>query len=281
MIADLNALDARPPRLIAVCVGNSTIQAGVFPDPIGSIDGEEVRQTPASDLEAGLHAIMTLDADQGEEPRVIAVASVNPVVSRELVERLRQRLTTRIVGVPDDLPVPIERALDAGAEPGIDRLLACAAAFAVLKQACAVVDAGTAMTVNFVDGEGTFQGGVIAPGVRMSLRALHERTAGLPDIVFERPATGAFGKNTRQAMLQGVYHGARGLVRAAVERFAEAYEAYPHVIACGGDARVLFEDDEFVDRIVPDLVLKGIAIAFRAAVGGGSDTASADGEDGH
>jgi type III pantothenate kinase len=123
------------------------------------------------------------------------------------------------------------------------------------------------MTVNFVDGEGTFQGGVIAPGLRMALRALHEHTAGLPELEFEAPGAEAWiGKDTREAMLQGVYHGARGLVRQVVERFAEVYEGYPAVVACGGDARVLFEGDDFVDRVVPDLVLRGIALAYRHAV---------------
>lgn len=258
--------------LIAVCVGNTSTQVGVIPDALRSSEPRWVRACAAEDDAAAAELIARADAElEAEAPersRMIALASVNPPASRALEERLRAKSATRMTRVPEDLPVPIEVALSPDAKPGVDRLLAGAAAFDVLKQACVVVDAGTAMTVNFVDGEGTFQGGVIGPGLRMALKALHEHTAGLPDLEFEAPDDAWIGKNTREAMLQGVYYGARGLVRLVVERYAEAYEGYPAVVACGGDARVLFEGDEFVNRVVPDLVLRGIGLAFRSAVAG-------------
>ena len=77
----------------------------------------------------------------------------------------------------------------------------------------------------------------------------------------------AFGKNTRQAMLNGVFYGARGMVRLLIERYAESYGAYPQIIATGGDARLLFGDDELIEHIADDLVLRGVAIACEAALG--------------
>ena len=72
--------------------------------------------------------------------------------------------------------------LDPETITGVDRLLNAAAAYATLKQACVVVDAGTAVTVDFVDGHGTFHGGAIAPGARLQIDALHRGTDALPDV---------------------------------------------------------------------------------------------------
>jgi type III pantothenate kinase len=134
------------------------------------------------------------------------------------------------------------------------------------KQAVIVVDAGTAVTVDFIDGEGTFHGGAIAPGAQVQLDSLHARTAALPKLRFERPSDEeAFGRNTVAAMQLGVYEGIRGLVQSLVERYATSYGAFPLVLATGGDAETLFADCPSVQRVVPDLVLQGIRVAVEAA----------------
>jgi pantothenate kinase type III len=102
------------------------------------------------------------------------------------------------------------------------------------------------------------------------LGSLHEQTSALPSLAWAPPdkARGPFGKDTKHAMLLGVQAAARGLVRHVVETYAEAYEAYPQIVATGGDAPALFEGDEVVEHVVPDLQLIGILEACRAAVGG-------------
>jgi type III pantothenate kinase len=100
----------------------------------------------------------------------------------------------------------------------------------------------------------------------MQLQALHEHTDGLPELRFRVPDEDAFGRNTAQAMLSGVFHGIRGAVQRLIERYAERYGAYPQVVATGGDAQALFETDDLVDNIVPDLTLLGIAAAARLAL---------------
>ena len=107
------------------------------------------------------------------------------------------------------------------------------------------------------------------PGATMQLHAMHEHTAALPDLPFRAPDNEAFGRNTAQAMLQGVFHGIRGMVQRLVEQYSEAYGAFPLVIATGGDAPVLFEKEQLVDRIVPELTLIGIAAAAKHALAEG------------
>ena len=104
---------------------------------------------------------------------------MNPAVADEVEEGLLPVLET-VYRVGRDLHVPINIALDDPATVGQDRLINALGAFRRARQACVVIDVGTALTVDFVDGVGTFQGGVIAPGPRMMLAALHERTAALP-----------------------------------------------------------------------------------------------------
>jgi len=266
---------AQPP-VLAIQVGNTRIKMAVF----RSEDPEEVVFIAKDDLAGAIEAAGRLYESIGAEADAsVVIASVNKPVSDALVGALRDQLSCDIYAVPEDMPAPIGTCLDAGARPGVDRLLNAAAAYAKLRQACIVIDAGTCITVDFIDGEGVFHGGAIAPGVRMQLKAMHEHTAALPAIDFASPEGLAWGSNTREAMLRGVYHGARGLVWRLIEKYAEQYGGFPLVIATGGDAAALFSDDELVNQIVPDLVLRGVALAAKAALEPG-DGDDGDGDDG-
>jgi len=203
--------------------------------------------------------------NQGDEFQII-IASSNEKVSQQISATLGDQTSNEIWEIGKDLPVAIGQHLDPETITGTDRLLNAAAAWSLNQQATVIVDAGTCVTVDFVDGEGTFHGGAIAPGAAMQLQALHKNTDSLPDIAFKRPLKEAFGKNTAQAMLQGVFHGIRGMVRQLTEQYASRYGAYPSVIATGGDATLLFENDEFVEQIIPDLLLQGIASSISHAL---------------
>jgi pantothenate kinase type III len=100
----------------------------------------------------------------------------------------------------------------------------------------------------------------------MMLRSMHAGTAALPALTYSPPdaARGAFGKDTTHAMHLGVTAAAVGMVHHLINSYAEAYEAYPQVIATGGDAAALFEHDELVEHVVPDLQLIGILEACKA-----------------
>ena len=142
-------------------------------------------------------------------------------------------------------------------------MLNVAAAYEQLGHACAVVDAGTAVTLDFCNDQGQFIGGAIAPGVRAMLVALHEQTARLPQVEFQPPQPGeAVGTSTAAAMCQGVYHSIRGLVREMVESYATELGHWPEIIATGGDAQKLFADWELIHAVSPDLTLYGIAMAY-------------------
>lgn len=249
--------------MIAINVGNTRTQIA----RVDSGDIAETRSLPNSDTAGIISQIVewwspVKDADGA----CIVVASVNDQVAGQIRTAIHGQVGVEPYRIGDDLPVPIGRQLDPETITGVDRLLNAAAAYDNVKQACVVVDAGTAITVDFVDGEGTFHGGAIGPGAQMQLHALHEHTSALPEIEFTRPEPEAFGKSTSQAMLHGVFSGLRGLVWRLVEQYSERYGAYPMIIATGGDAQMLFGDDELVDRIVPNLTIMGIQLAARTAL---------------
>jgi type III pantothenate kinase len=203
----------------------------------------------------------------------IALASVNEPVADRIAAFLEgQQSPTRILrvvspGTRGGLDVPIRLDLSGPMTTGVDRLLNALAAHARSGEACVVIDAGTAMTVDFVDKWGVFRGGCIAPGLRTSLRALHKHTAALPEVEPSalREAAGPLGRTTVDAMALGCAAALRGMAHLLTEKYAEVNGAYPRVVATGGDAPLLFEDDEIVEVIVPDLTLIGLQTAWRTA----------------
>ncbi|TVQ31849.1 MAG: type III pantothenate kinase [Phycisphaeraceae bacterium] len=246
-------------HIIAINVGNTRTSFGLFEGgkPAWS------RALPNDSIAALVQAIgAAWDEIEELDRSALVMASVNPPQADRLAEELGKATKERIYRIGPEVPIPMDHTVDDVSATGQDRLLAAFAAFNHAGQACVVVDAGTAITVDFVDGVGVFHGGAIGPGVKMMLRSLHQGAAQLPELEPVRPdENDAYGRNTTQAMLNGVFYGARGMVRALAERYAEHYGAYPQVIATGGDARLLFEGDELIEHIVDDLVLRGVALA--------------------
>ncbi len=259
-------------NIIAINVGNSRTQVGQFA-------GMELRWDERLDNDSVPAIVQHVVErwEQTEDPKTLIMASVNEAVARPLDAALNDQLSVEIYHVGDDVPVPIGVCLDPETITGVDRLLNAAAAWDRTREACIVVDAGTALTVDFVDGDGTFQGGAIAPGAAMQLQSLHDRTASLPELQLRTPDDGEpFGRSTSEAMIKGVFHGIRGAVQRLVEQYAEHYGAFPKVIATGGDAETLFKGEGLIDIIVPDLTLRGIAATARHAL----SAAETDGPDG-
>ncbi len=251
------------PNLIAINVGNTRVQIG------RCVDGDlvEHQRFPHEAISDVVPLVQEWWKQIAEtDAPAIVMASVNESAASRLRSMVEDQLGVDVYAIGADMPAPVGEQLDPETITGVDRLLNAAAAFAQVQQACIVIDVGTAITIDFIDGEGTFHGGAIAPGVGLQLKALHEYTDALPDIRFERPADEHFGRNTAQAMLHGVFHGVRGLAWRMVERYAEGYGAFPQVVATGGDAASIFDGDELIDNIVPDLTLRGIVVAARYAL---------------
>lgn len=244
--------------VVGLCVGNTRTRVAW----VAGTDIHDPQSISNADADAIVAAAKQLKARY--TGRAFVIATVNKPMSERLETLLTGEGDVYLIG--RDLEIPLNHTLDDSSTVGQDRLLDALGAFAKLKEACVVVDAGTAITVDFVDGEGTFHGGVIAPGLRMMLGSMHQQTAALPELTYElpKPERGVFGKDTAHAMRLGVTNALVGLVRFTVEKYAEHYQAFPPVIATGGDAAVL-DGDPIIDRIVTDLQMLGLAEVCRRA----------------
>jgi type III pantothenate kinase len=255
-------------RWLAVAVGNTRVRVGRM--IAGVLDRAESVTTADT---AGVTAAIARAVTEGEPPQLAVVASVNPRIADAVRGALVDRLGgDRVLMIGREIPLPLRHAMDDASTLGIDRALAALAAYERSQQAAVVVDVGTAVTVDFIDGEGVFHGGAILPGLSMMLKALHDHTASLPAAKFEMPAAdrGPFGLDTQHAMRLGAVAAVRGALRELLDRYAEHYQAYPQVVGTGGDIGVL-EATDLVEHVVPDLQLMGIAAATRAALFGTDD----------
>lgn len=249
-------------NMLGVSVGNSRTRIGAFID--GELQECATYRNEREDTlaEALTHAFSPL---REREDVAVLLASVNDPAAKAIEHQITHSLGQQVRRVERDIMIPIGRQLDPGAITGEDRLLNAAAAFDILKQACVVVDAGTAITVDFVDGAGTFHGGAIAAGAQLQLDVLNSHTDMLPEIELARPDE-PIGRNTADAMKSGVYYGLRGMVRELVERYAEKLGSFPLVVATGGDGNLLFRDFELVDRVIPNLTMMGLYTTLRVEI---------------
>lgn len=150
---------------------------------------------------------------------------------------------------------------------GADRALNAIAAHAKYEGDLIVIDFGTATTFDAVDFTGAYKGGIIAPGINLSLDALVNNTAKLPRIAIERPSSDSvIGRNTEDQMLIGVFWGYVSLMEGLIARLRDQIGRPAKVVATGGLAILFDEHTDMFDAVDPDLTLEGLAIlAARAA----------------
>jgi len=163
-----------------------------------------------------------------------------------------------VVGKPD-CQLPVAPRVDQGTTVGPDRLVNTVSGFDRHGGDLIVVDFGTATTFDVVDHDGAYIGGVIAPGVNLSLEALHMAAAALPHVDVAKPAK-AIGTNTVACMQSGVYWGYVGLVEGIVREVRRERDRPMKVIATGGLASLFAQGTELFDSIEDDLTMHGLVL---------------------
>ena len=163
-----------------------------------------------------------------------------------------------VVGKPDCL-LPVPPRVDAGTVVGPDRIVNTWAAFDRYGPDLVVVDFGTATTFDVVGDDGAYVGGVISPGVNLSLEALHMGAASLPHVDISRPAQ-VIGTNTVECIQSGVFWGYAGLVREICARIAAERGRPMKVIATGGLAALFDQIEDLFDRWDDDLTMHGLRL---------------------
>jgi type III pantothenate kinase len=168
-----------------------------------------------------------------------------------------------IVGENTELGIPVR--ISNPSEAGSDRLVNALGAHVLYPGPLVIVDSGTATTFDVVAGDGGFEGGVIAPGIHLSMEALHAAAAKLPRVALQRPRR-VVGTDTVGAMQSGVFWGHIALIEGMIARIkAERNEAMM-VVATGGVASLFHGATTAIDHFDPDLTIRGLLEVYRRNV---------------
>ena len=252
-------------QLLAVDVGNTNTVFAVFEGDRLLVSwrlATSVDRT-ADEYAATLSQLMELD---GRSPDTIGAVVISTVVPASLFEL--RLLADRMFGcradvVGDGLDLGIEVNIPSPQEVGADRLVNAVGAYRRYGGAVIVVDFGTATTFDVVGPRGSYEGGVIAPGVNLSLEALHAEAARLPRIAIGRPAS-VVGRDTVGAMRSGIYWGYVGLIEGLVQRIRdERGQASMQVVATGGLADLFAQATDVIGTVDPNLTLYGLCFVHR------------------
>ncbi len=193
----------------------------------------------------------------------MVIASVVPSASAEL-KKTASRLGIPSFLVGKDFQVPIANRYKNPRQVGIDRLLNAFAAYKIHQRALIIIDFGTAITFDIISGKGEYLGGIIAPGIEISLEALFQKTALLPRIQLQHPRA-LIARDTVESIRVGCSVGIGGLCDRIVEKLGRDRLRKPLVIATGGYAGFMRRYCHSIASIDDQLVLKGIVWTYLAA----------------
>jgi type III pantothenate kinase len=254
--------------LLAIDAGNTNVVFALVDDE-GTIRARwriatDPRRT-ADEYAVWLHQLLALEGfAKGDVDRVI-IGTVVPRALHNLTVLAEKYFhqTPRVAGHggwPIALDVPEPESV------GADRALNAIAAHARHKGDLIIIDFGTATTFDVVDFSGAYKGGIIAPGINLSLDALVAAAAKLPRIAIEAPAdTSVVGRTTESQMLIGVYWGYIALIEGLVARLKAEIGRPVTVIATGGLAILFDQNTHSFDAIEPDLTIQGLALLAAGA----------------
>lgn len=252
--------------LLAIDTGNTNTVFAVF-DGAGRIVGEWRSSTNANrtadEIGVWLSQLLALESiDRGKIDSGI-IATVVPATLFSLRRMFRRyfHCNALVVGAAD-VSIGIRVLVDRPEEVGADRLVNAVATFEEYGGPKIIVDFGTATTFDVIDAQGNYLGGAIAPGVNLSLEALHMASAQLPRVAIGRPER-VVGKTTVQAMRSGIFWGYVGMVEGTIERIRQEMGTPLGVISTGGLAPLFGECSAVLEKSDPQLTLKGLYAIHR------------------
>jgi len=247
-------------KLLAIDAGNTNVVFAVF-------DGDRllhqwraatVTNRTADEYAVWLTQLMGLKGLNPAEVGAAIIACVVPQALHELKQLCRRYFACEAQVVGEGLDIGIEVRVERPGDVGADRLVNAIAAHHRHAGWLIVIDFGTATTFDVVADDGGYEGGVIAPGVNLSVEALDRAAAKLPRIAVQKPQR-VIGSGTVTAMQSGVYWGYVGLVEGLVRRIKGEIDRPAMTIATGGLAPLFAGATEAIDVVEPDLTLHGLS----------------------
>ena len=255
--------------LLAADVGNTNVVFALF-------DGREIKarwriatdaRRTGDEYAVWLLQLLGLEGYKREDITQIIIGSVVPRSIHNLTVLAQKYFSVEpVIAGQGDAQWGFELDIEQPSSLGADRALNALAAHEKYDGDLIVIDFGTATTFDMVDFNGAYKGGIISPGINLSLDALVGNTAKLPRIAIEKPASkSVIGRNTEQQMLIGVFWGYVSLIEGLIDRMKREIGRPAKVVATGGLAILFDEHTNLFDAVDSDLTLDGLAILAERA----------------
>lgn len=249
--------------LFVIDIGNTHTVLGVF-------EGDKLqkdwristdKKKTADEYGVLIQSICSASGFSFKDFRAVAISCVVPPLLQTFEEFCKKTLRLEPVVVEPGIKTGMPILMDNPREVGADRIVNAVAAYKEVHQACIVVDFGTATTFDCVSAEGEYLGGVIVPGIGISLEALFQTASKLPRIEIARPKS-VIGKNTIHSMQSGILFGYVSLVDGMVEKIRSEMGEEAYVIATGGIAERLAPESSTIQKVDRHLTLHGLRILY-------------------
>ena len=252
--------------LLAVDIGNSSIDLGVFDDH-GTLTVKSkmsaVKSKCTDEYAVMLHGILSLHGIRANEITEGIISSVVPPLTRAVSSAVHELFGFVPIEVGPGIKTGLNIKIDSQAQLGADIVANAVAASARYPAPCVIVDVGTATTFTVIDQNGVLAGVIIAPGIRVSLDALSHHAAELPDVSIGLPKR-FIAKNTNDSMNVGVIYGHAFMIDGFIARLGRELGAQtPSVVVTGGLAETVLPYCVSDMTYLPDLTLTGLRLIYQ------------------
>ncbi|MBN1405096.1 MAG: type III pantothenate kinase, partial [Candidatus Omnitrophica bacterium] len=240
--------------LLAIDIGNTNITFGLFKK------NGLVKVFDAATKNCDSHLFIRRKIGGCHNFSGAVICSVVPKKTKQIYGILHKEFGIKAKIIGKDIKVPIKNLYGSPKQVGQDRLVVAYACKKLYGSPAIIIDFGTAITFDYINKSGAYEGGVIAPGIGISLDALYENTALLPMAKFPKKTGHLIGKNTKESILSGATYGLFSMCDGLISAIKKHTKGKTKVIATGGAADMFYKNCKFIDKVDKGLILKGILL---------------------
>jgi type III pantothenate kinase len=247
------------PMLLAIDIGNSSIKFCVFDRDklVSKFSIPTNKNSTSEDLDRDVAKNLP------EDISAVIAASVVPEVEKPLTEFIESRFGVTPIFVDSSFDFGLKIWYEPVSAVGIDRLVAASAAAAKYGVPCIICDFGTATTIDAVNTDREYLGGIIAPGMNTMAEALHLKASKLPKVEIVKPKS-VIGNTTVGSIQSGIFYGYIGLVEGIISRMIGELGDNPNIIATGGFAGLVASECDTIETMDECLILEGLRLVYFA-----------------